>query len=80
MTDLILSSFAAALLGSLDLLLILLSSLVHFPSPLIIHLLKLAKVAAVEVQLQVMQVDDICGDRIQVVPAATASLYLLTAS
>lgn len=70
MTDLILSSLAAALLGSLDLLLVLLSSLVDFPPPLVIHLLKLAKVAAVEVQLQIMQVDDVRGDCIQEVPAA----------
>ena len=67
-SDLILSSLAASLLGCLDLLLVLLRRFVHLPPPLVIHLLKLPKVPPVEVQLQVMQMDDICRHGVQEIP------------
>ena len=68
---LVLIGFAAALLGNFHLLLKLLGYLVDFPSPLLIHFLKLSEVASVGMKSLIMQMNDVCGDHVEEVAIMT---------
>mmetsp|Transcript_19691 Transcript_19691/g.58405 ORF Transcript_19691/g.58405 Transcript_19691/m.58405 type:complete len:447 (-) Transcript_19691:1023-2363(-) len=55
----------AAVLGRLELLLVLVKRLVDLAPLLLVHLFELRKVALVEVQLEVVQVDDVGGHAVE---------------
>ena len=68
---LVLIGFAATLLGDLHLLFKFLGHFVDLSSSLLIHLLKLSKIASVGMKPLVMQMYDVSGDHVEEVPVVT---------